>query len=41
MSKVPFRAHRMKKPMFGTVWGKGRNMNGNCVGLDPEKQNSG
>ena len=23
--------------MFGTVWGGGR-INGNCVGLDPEKR---
>ena len=30
------RAHVVKKPIFSTVWGGGW-INGNSVGLDPEK----
>ena len=33
---MPYRAHEVKKPIFGTVWGGG-GVNGNSVGLDPEK----
>ena len=33
---MPSRAHVVKKPIFSTVWGGGW-INGNSVGLDPEK----
>ena len=33
---MPYRAHEVKKPIFSTVWGGG-GINGNSVGLDPEK----
>ena len=33
---MPCRAHEVKKPIFGTVWGGW--INGNSVGLDPEKR---
>ena len=33
---MPCRAHEMKEPIFGTVLERGL-MNGNSVGLDPEK----
>ena len=35
---MPYRAHEMKKPIFGTVWGGGGLGNRNSVGLDPEKR---
>ena len=37
MPEVPSRAHRVREPIFGTVWGGGW-MNGNSVSLDPEKR---
>ena len=33
---MPSRAHEVKEPIFSTVWGGGW-INGNSVGLDPEK----
>ena len=33
---MPYRAHEVKKPFFGTLWGGG-GANGNSVGLEPEK----
>ena len=33
---MPCRAHEMKEPIFGTVLERGW-INGNSVGLDPEK----
>ena len=33
---MPSRAHVVKEPIFSTVWGGGW-INGNSVGLDPEK----
>ena len=37
MPEVPCRAQEMKKPIFGTVRGRGE-INGNSVGLGPEKR---
>ena len=39
---MPYRAHEVKKPIFGTVLGGGGGggggASGNSVGLDPEKR---
>ena len=40
MPEVPCRAHKVKKPICGTLF-LGWWMNGNSVGLDPEKCISG
>ena len=37
---MPCRAHEMKEPIFGTVLERGW-INGNSVGLDPEKMRFG
>ena len=37
MPEVPSRAHGVKEPIFGTVWGGGW-MNGNSVSPDPQKR---
>ena len=34
---MPYRAHEVKKPIFGTVLGGG-GASGNSVGLNPEKR---
>ena len=38
--EVPSRAHEVKNPIFGTVWGGGGVgwINGNSVSLDPKKR---
>ena len=35
---MPSWAHEVKEPIFSTVWGGGVWINGNSVGLDPEKR---
>ena len=35
---MPYRAHEVKKPIFGTVLGGGGGASGNSVGLNPEKR---
>ena len=34
---MPSRAHEVKEPIFSTVMGGGGWINGNSVGLDPQK----